>query len=746
MNTMEFRPKGTILGSPDSDGAPRAQASSRNPGGQNLPILTQYLSILRRRKWVIIGAIVIALLAGFLVNLLMTPQYTASSTLEIQRETRNFTNVEGVEPVESATIDQEFYQTQYGLLEARSLADRVATNLRLFDNVEFFEMFGSPRVSQWFEDNRVVAGRSTREQRIRECGNILLLHVRVSPQRLSRLVDINFTSPDPAFSKQIVDTWGALFVEMTLQRRIDATAYARRFLEGRLVQLRSRIEESERLLVDYAGRQRIVNLPATTPLPGEGVSGTSERPLLADDLATINRELARATADRALAESRLGSQGGSVTEALENNAITGLRQRRAELSAEYARLMVQFEPDYPPARAVQTQIQQLDQSITREEARVRNTLRETYRASLARQSDLRQQVDQLKAGLLDLRRRSIQYNIYQREVDTNRELYAALLQRYKEIGVAGGVGVNNISIVDMAELPQKPSSPRILLNMILALLAGLGIGIAAAFALEQIDEGIADPADVEENLNVPLLGTVPRIPDGHPLEALRDRKSALAEAYLSLQTNLSFTTDHGVPRTLAITSTSPGEGKTTTSYALAHSLARAKRRILLIDSDMRSPSIHRTFDEKNVRGLSNYLSGEEDISKLISPTPYANLFIMTAGPQPPSAAELLSSDRLERLIEKVSKDFDHVIIDAPPVMGLADAPLIGSRVEGVVFVLEAHRVKKSTARVALGRLIAANSQIIGVVLSKFDVKRAHYGYGYDYGYGYGYGDTAKAQA
>lgn len=742
---MDFRPKGTILGSPDPDGAIVAPTRPRTPVGRNLPVLANYLSILRRRRWIIIGAMVIALLAGLLLSLLMTPQYTASATLEIQRETRNFTNVEGVQPVESATIDQEFYQTQYGLLAARSLADSVATNLRLFDNPHFFEMFRSSKASQWFEDGRVIGGRSTREDRIKEAGDILLDHLAVNPQRLSRLVDISFTSPDPALSKQIVDTWGQVFVQITLQRRYEATSYARHFLDDRLAQLRTRIEQSERMLVDYAGREGIVNLPAATPVPGEG-AGVNERPLIADDLATLNRELGRATADRILAESRLGANGGTVTEALTNDAISGMRSRRAELAADYARMMTQFEPEYPPALAVHNQIQQLDQSIAREEGRVRNTLQETYRASRERERDLNTRVDQLKGGLLDLRRRSIQYNIYQRDVDTNRELYAALLQRYKEIGVAGGVGVNNISVVDTAEMPRKPSSPKIVLNMVLALLAGLGLGIAAAFGLEQIDEGIADPADVEENLNVPLLGTVPRTADGDPLEALRDRKSALAEAYLSLQTNLSFTTDHGIPKTLAVTSASPGEGKTTTSYALAQSLARANRRVLLIDSDLRSPSIHTMFGVKNGPGLSNYLSGEEDLAKLIAPTAFSDLYIMPAGPQPPSAAELLSSDRLEQLIGKAAEQFDHVIIDAPPVMGLADSPLIASRVEGVVFVLEAHQTKRSTARVALARLNSANAQIIGVVLSKFDAKRAHYGYGYDYGYGYGYGDAAKEEA
>lgn len=735
---MEFR----RAGGPASADAETEPFSA--PVSQRVPLFAQYLSIAKRRKWVILAATAGALVVGLIMTLLMTPLYTASATLEIQREARNFTMVQGVE-AESSPMDLEFYETQFGLLRARSLADRIATDMRLFDNAQFFDMYGASEADEWFQDGRVRPTESTRDERIREAGNILLDHFYVAPVRLSRLVSIGFTSPDPAFSKRVVDSWAAHFIQSTLDRRFEATSYARRFLEERLGQLRARIDESERRLVDYASREGIVNLPATTPGAGEGAV-TGERSLVADDLATINRELSRAMAERVLAQSRTGAAGGAVTEALENQAIAGMRERRAELSAEYARMMVQFEPDYPPARAVQMQIAQLDRSITREEARVQTALRGTYQSTVQREQALRERVGELKSGVLDLRRRSIQYNIYQRDADTNRQLYDALLQRYKEIGVAGGVGVNNISIVDVAEQPEKPSSPRLLLNMVVALFVGMALGVGSALVLEQIDEAVGDPGEVEANLNVPLLGTVPRVLNIDPIEALQDRKSSLSEAYLSLQTNLAFSTDHGIPRTVAVTSSQPAEGKTTTSYALARSLARSSRRILLLDGDMRSPSLHRFFEMDNKKGLSNYLSGSDDLKELIRPSPYEGLSIMTAGPQPPSAAELLSSERVDKLIVELLESFDHVIIDVPPVMGLADAPLIASRVEGVVFVLESHQTKKSIARVAVRRLAAANAQIIGAVLTKFDAKRAYYGYGYDYGYSYEYGEASKGTA
>jgi capsular exopolysaccharide synthesis family protein len=204
-----------------------------------------------------------------------------------------------------------------------------------------------------------------------------------------------------------------------------------------------------------------------------------------------------------------------------------------------------------------------------------------------------------------------------------------------------------------------------------------------------------------------------------------------------VQTSLEFTTAHGAPRSLAITSTRPAEGKSSSAYALAQTMARAKRRVALVDADMRSPSMHGLFGVDNSRGVSNFLTGSDDLDAMIRPVGTEGLVLVTAGPQPPNAAELLTGDRLELLIQRLLERYDHVVVDAPPVMGLADAPLIASKVEATVFAIESHSIRTSLVRVAMQRLRAANARIVGVILTRFDAKRAHYGYGYDYGYGYG---------
>ena len=718
----------------DQNGADfnRSAGEIGGEAAQQTPLLVTYLRIAKRRRWLILAIIAVCLILGLVATLLMTPLYTAAATVEIQRESANIVNVEGVEP-KTGSVDQEFYQTQYGLLQSRSLAERVARELRLYNSPEFFEAFGATDRVDELRSGRIDNSAAARNARIRSAGRILLDGIEVSPVRLSRLVDVQFTSPDPQLSARIVNSWTENFIETTLERRFEATSYARKFLEDRLEQLRQRLEESERILVDYASRENIINIPTG----GSTADGApAERPIVAEDLSTLNQALAVATAARVEAQSRVRGTGGSTAEALQSQVISNLRQRRAEASAEYARLLSQFEPEYPQAQALQMQIRELDAAIAREETRVRSTLEESYRSAAARESALQGRVQQLRDELLNVRGRSIQYNIYQREVDTNRQLFDALLQRYKEIGVAGGVGVNNVAVVDAAAVPGRPSSPNLILNVLISLLIGAILGAGVALALEQIDEAISTPTDLERTVGLPLLGTIPKVADD-PQAELEDPKSPLVEAYLSAQTRLNFATDHGIPRSLVVTSTRPAEGKSTTTYALARLLARTGRKVVLIDGDMRAPSLHGFFDVKNERGLSNYLAGNDDLSALIHNDSVRGMSLMSAGPLPPIAAELLTGNRLERLLQELARIYDNVLIDAPPVMGLADTPLIASRADGTVFVIESHATRSSTARVAIGRLRDAHVRLLGAVLTKFQSRRADYGYGYEYGYGYG---------
>ena len=405
------------------------------------------------------GIIASSLIAGLVATLLMTPKYTAKARIEISREQKNITKVDGLESP-SAGRDLEFYQTQYSLLEARSLAERVARQLRLSNDERFFDAHGvdAKGGGGLLNSSVAVPEAAQRTKREKAAVDLLLTNVGIAPIRGSALVDVSYTSANPALSAQIANTWTEQFVASSMDRRFASTADARQFLEQRLADLRARLEQSERDLVNYASNKGIVSLGRT--LGADGKTQT-ERTLIAADLEALNQALADATADRIAAESR--ARTGADKDPKDDPLIAGggtsqLRQKRAEVAAEYAKLMVQFEPGYPAARALSEQLRVLDSSIAREEGRL--TGRETgrsstvrvseYRAAIQRERELSERVERLKSRLDLQQRDSIQYNIYQREADTNRELYDALLQRYKEIGVAG-VGANNIAVVDYCQ-------------------------------------------------------------------------------------------------------------------------------------------------------------------------------------------------------------------------------------------------------------------------------------------------------
>ncbi len=717
--------------------APGADADIERPEDRAAlapPIILQYWQVVLRWKWVIAGIILAALVIGLLATMLATPQYTATARIEISRDQKKITNVDGVE-ANAAGQDIEFYQTQHSLLRARSLAERVARTLRLGTNDAFFEAHGVELKDGIFTSGGAKMSPATeRQRRERMAVDLLLANATISPIRGSALVDISYTSASPTLSASIANTWTQQFVVQSMDRRFASTADARKFLESRLADLRSRLETSERDLVNYAATKGIVAVSKTTDSDGRT---QVERTLVSNDLEALNTALTTAIADRIAAESRARQQsGGANVEALANPAINQLRQKRAEVAAEYAKLMVQFEPGYPAARELAEQMRTLDASIGREEGRVTGSRQLSFDEALQREQQLRARVEALKSGLSQQQQDSIQYNIFQREADTNRELYDGLLQRYKEIGVAG-IGASNIAVVDAADVPNRPSSPNLLLNLALSLVVGLGAAAAATFALDQVDEGLRDPNRVNQILHVPLLGSVPDVGGEDALALVRDTKSSLSEAYLSIRSSLAFSTDHGIPRSLMVTSTKAAEGKSTTSFALATILGRTGKSVLLIDADMRSPSMHGYVGQSNAAGLSNLLAGEDDWRQMVLPTDLKGLSLIPAGPTPPSAAELLSSDRMTMLLKLLSESFDHIVIDSPPILGLADAPLLARAVEGCVFVVEADGVAIRGIKASLARLHNVQAHVLGVVMTK--LKQRHAGYGYGYGYGYKYG-------
>lgn len=695
------------------------------------PILLQYWQAALRHKLAISAIIVAAIIIGFIITLFTTPYFTSTSRIEINREQDKVTNVEGVEANDGVTQNLEFYQTQYALLEARSLAERVVRARNLSSRDAFFDIFNvDPDDTGFIVQNNAPQSAAQKNARLKLAIELLQENISISPVRGSSLVDISFSSPNANLSAEISNSWVQQFIASNLDRRFNSTADARKFLEEQLAALREKLETSERNLNGYADNKEIITISEQKSSDGKT---TSQRTLSSANLEALNQAYAQAKADRILAQSAAIQSSGNKN-ALSNTALNSLREERAKLQAQYDRLLVQFEPEYPSAKAIASQIRSLTTSIQIEESRSRTATVARYEEALRREGKLETELNSLKREYKDQRRDTIQYDIFRREVDTNRQLYESLLQRYKEIGVAG-VATNNISIIDKAERPDKPSSPIILLNIALSIIAGLAAAAAYVFVSEQIDQTIKDPADLKTKLGISALGSIPDIEKGDILQSLGDKKSIAWEAYLSIRTSLSFLTDHGIPKSFLLTSSRPNEGKSTSALALAAVLASSGRKILLIDGDMRNPSLHKMVGTENKYGLSNYLSGKDNVKDFIENYDSHNFAILPAGPIPPNAAELLSSNRLAGLIETLGQSYDTIIIDAPPVLGLADIPILSNSVEGVIYTIEASGVKLRGIQSALQRIKSAHGNIFGGIITKVPQSASGYGYAYQYSYG-----------
>ena len=683
----------------------------------------RYWRTIIKHRHLIAGTTAAALLLGLIITLLMTPVFRATASIQIDREAINVVNVGTVQTDENSG-GLDFFQTQYELLASRALAERVVSTLGLTDDERFSGrteqsllsvlkdiIFGTPASDEPTIERRTI-------KTIQQLQSIL----SISPVRGSRVVKISIDHPDGEMAQRVANGVADAFISSNLDRKYDASAYARKFLEDRIQQLKIKLQESETQLVKYAEQQGIINLSDNQSLVGA-------------DLEAINTKLSEAKNVRARLqlewEQARATKGFGLVQILDSKAIQDNRKLRTELVAEYQQKLALFKPAFPAMLQLKAQIEELDAQAQEEIAAIKGSIKAKYLAAKDEEKLLAQRLETTKTEVVSQRNRGIQYNILQREVDTNRTLYDGLLQRYKEIGVSGTVGTNNVSIVDRASLPEQPRSPRLSINLALALLAGLGAGLLVAFGLDYLDDTFKSPEDVERDVGLSVIGIIPVPKSGATIEGeLNDQRSAIAEAFRSLRTGLQFSTAEGLPKTLLITSSKPTEGKTTSAIALAKALTQLGLKVLIIDGDLRNASVHKHLSCRNDVGLSNYLAGAKLPDDVVQSSNIPGLTIITSGPLPPNPAELLAGPRMSSLLSLGAEAFDAVLIDGPPVMGLADSPLLSSVAQGTLFVIAASETRKSIVAVARKRLLFARANLIGVLFSKFDSTQIGYGYGY----------------
>lgn len=693
-------------------------------------------SAIFRNRWLILSILVAAVALAVAVTLLTAPTYRASASIQIDQKVAKVLGTEDDEEAASADTDR-FLQTQVDVLRSRALAERVATKLRLANRDAFFESVGADLASL----------PPARARRADQAAGALMQNLGVNLPRNSQVVSVSYASRNPALAAEIANAFVDEFIDSNLQRRFEQSSYARGFLQRQIDQAKARLAQSEIDMIGYARQAGLIDASSGS---GGSAEASGPRSLTTANLVGLNQSYSAARSARIQAEQRWRQAQSvplmSLPEVLSNSAIQQLGQRRAELQAALEQERTRHKAEYPTVQQASASIAALDRQIASIAQNVKASIRENYEIAASQERAFDADVNQLKRETLSEQDRSVQYNILKREADTNRQLYEALLQRFKEINAEAGATYNNISVIDRAKTPGQPVSPRPALNLVLALLAGAALAGVTVFARERFDDAIRSPQDVEDKLAITLLGVVPLAKAGEsPLDSLAISKSELSEAYHSIRTSLELSSSGGVPGSLLVTSSQQGEGKSTSAYAIAHTFATAGRRVLLVDADLRKPSLHRTLALNNEVGLSSLFAGRCSPEDAIQASDVPNLSVVTSGPLPPNPAQLLEGDEVVGRLEALTAAFDHVILDGPPVMGLADAPRLANLAHATIFVVEASRAHRGGAKAAIKRLIKARAFITGAVLTKFDAKAAGYGL-YEAYYGYSYGRKSADRA
>lgn len=683
-----------------------------------------------RNRIAIAAILAFALALGLAAALLLPRKYQAHASVQIDQKTAKVLGTEDTDPIASGLDAERFLQTQVDIINSRALAKRVSDKLALAANDAFLSaMHVNPALG------------STSNAREAQVLDTLQNNLKVDLPRNSRVVGIAFVSRDPDLATKIVGTYQQEFIASNIERKVSTTEYSRKFLQGQLAQAKERLEDSERKLIAYARSAGIVDASAGARQAGQA---DTPRSIVTAQLVALNDAMSNAKAARVLAEERWREAAGrpvfTLPDVLNNPAAQTLLQRRAELNANLFQLEQRLKPDHPTVLQAQAQVQELNAQLEGLGDSIRRSIKGQYDVAVRQEQAIGAQVERLKADTLAEQDRGVQYTILKRVVDTNRQMYEQLFQRFSQLSAEAGITSNNITVVDAPEYPRKPVSPRMLFVLGLAFFAGLACATVYVFVKEYFDDAIRDPQDVVAKLGLPLLGVVPKADSDRPAALLEDAKSSISEAYNSVRMSIELSAAGKLPKSLLVTSGSKSEGKSTTSFSLARLFAKNGRKVLLIDADLRRPSIHKLLGMANPdAGLSTCLAGISEPTACTLKTEFENIDFLPCGPLPPDPAMLLNPEHVRALIRELSTIYELVILDAPPVLALADAIELAAASEASVFVVEAASSHLGQTRSAVSRLQNATAGLRGAIVTKYHEQDARY-YSYYKYYDYEYRD------
>lgn len=746
-----YSKRGTIYIVPDQEDP---LSNARLIEDSDAPNIRDYWQIARKHKWKIAGCLVVASAVGLFVALVSTPIYTAKAKVVIERKSPQVVNIQQVLSESIESDEHNYYESQYAMLKSRSLAAEVIQQLHLEKNPLFA---GGPSIfkQMWSDVGNLFSG-STSARPVDPSGvesgliNAYEQMLDIDPLKRSRLVDIAVSTPDPALSAAIANAHANAYIHQGMKLRSRANEEARKFLEGKLAELKQRVQSSEEALNTFRRGKGIISLD-------------DKENIVVDRLADLNKRLTEAEADRIGLESQARQikqrEFDSLPAVINSPLIQNLKSQVVTLEGQEANLAAQFKPGYPRLAQIQAQLAEAKQRLGQQIKSVVEGINSAYYASAGKEKELRVQMDKQKSDALALKDASVEYAILSREADTNSQLYDSVLERMKEISVAGEIPASNVSILDNAEIPLMPSKPQKRLTLMIAAMIGLMAGLGWAFLAEHFDNTLRTPEEVERYLHLANLVVVPdffslpknparwKLPlSGRRTVALDSklcvpskspvpgnlRFTVITEAYRKLRTSILYSRPGQPPKTILFTSSTAGEGKTISVTNTAIMFAHLGYNCLVVDADLRRPSCHRALRVDNDRGLSDFLVGQEDLYRVIKPTSIPNLSVLNCGAVAPNPAELIASQKMQSALHELANHYDFILIDSPPVMPVSDAVVLSTMVDGVVFVVRGQDTPKHFVKEAISQLKTDHTRILGVLLNRVDLRSAEYDDYYQY--------------
>lgn len=678
-----------------------------------------------RQKWMLLITVLTVLLLTAWITWTTTPSWRASATIQIEKEGVQIVNF-GALSTSSPDIGEQdpFFRTQYEQLKSRKLAEQVIHDLNLRQRL--FEKQEEPSIlASLFKIIKRMLFLAEAEQptKLQDHVGTFAEKLYVEPIEKTHLVKVFYESPDPVLSAEIVNALVNAFIRNNISAQSETDAYAKEFLEQEMEKARSRLAQQEGALLNYAKEHDILDVSNNE---------TSQSRKL-DELYSA---LGVAERNRIQAESRMiqGRKHGNVSEVLGNPVVESLKSNLVDLEAQYQEKLKLFKPAYPDMQRLKGQIDSVRRQLRKEVSGLKQSLKAEYVATKKLEDKLRGELANFKVELVGLRDRSIEYNALKREVETSRNLYDGLLKRLNEVNVAANATSSNIRIVDSAAPPSETFRPKKALNLILGGLVGLMLGTGLALLRETLSQSVASVEELQALSGLPVLGTIPHVRNASEsnlaLTVVREMNSSVAEAYRVTAASLRFILPNGhAPHTLLVTSVNPAEGKSTSAVSLALTQAQQGMKVLLIDADLRRPTVHIKMGIPNTKGLSNFLNGEADLANITHTFREVNgFYLITAGNVVSDPVKMVSSPAMTRLLQLAVKHFDSIIIDAPPAAGFADAIYLSSMVQSTIIVANEENINRKRLLTVIEHLNRVKRNVAGFLMVKSQVDMMDYRY------------------